>query len=250
MSRREPLAPFLAEERFCRRAAGKPPQGYAALPAPLRTSLAFRHYLAVRDVFVRRAARGLASAAEAKLFAKALVAGRRAARAMWRFTRDRRKGGANELILANDAKRFRAWQQGKPVFGSGWQLCYKVKDFAPALHLVAVEQRQSDGTWLSQQECLTIEFQTRAAQPRGHIVREHAAPVPWDDRDPKPRLRIVVRGIGQVMISDIALTDGSTVLRARGWGSGRWRRLGEAAPHAGLPPLVWDVNRGTLELHF
>ena len=251
VSRREPLAPFLAEERFCRLAAGMSPKGHNALPAPLRASLEFRHYLAVRDVFVRRAAQGLASKAEAKLFAKALVAGRRAARAMWRFTRDRRKRGANELILANDAQRFRAWQEGKPVFGSRWQLCYKVKDFAPALHLVAVEQQQSDGTWLSQQECLTIEFQTRAAQPHGTMVREHAAPVSWDNaRDPLPHLRIVVRGIGQVMVGDVVLTDGSTLLRARGSKSARWRRLGEAAPKAGLPPLAWDVNRGVLELHF
>jgi hypothetical protein len=251
VSRREPLAPFLAEERFCRHAAKRTPKGPAALPAPLRASLEFRHYLAVRDVFVRRAAQGLASAADGKRFAQALAAGRRAARTMWRFTRDRRKRGANELILANDAVRLRAWQRGKPVFGGRWQLCYKVKDFAPALHLVAVEQHQPDGTWLCQQECLTIEFQTQAAQPRGRIVREHAAPVAWqEDEVREPRLRIVVRGIGQVMIGDVVLTNGSTLLRARGLGPSRWQRLGQAAPHAGLPPLAWDVNRGELELVF
>src|ERR1035437_1424884 len=64
VSRREPLAPFRAEEKSCTRLAGVRP-----LPAPLRASLEFRRYLAVRDVFVRRAARGLATPADARRFA-------------------------------------------------------------------------------------------------------------------------------------------------------------------------------------
>jgi hypothetical protein len=246
VSRREPLGPFVTEEKFCRRAATVRP-----LPAQLRVSLEFRHYLAQRDVFVRRAAQGLATAAEGKKFAQALAAGRRAARAMWRFTRDRRKQGANGLILAGDAARLRAWQQGEPVFGGRWQLCYQVHDFAPALHLVAVEQQQPDGSWKIIQTCYTIEFQTRAAQPRGPMVREHAAPLDWAGGDePLPRLRLVVRGIGQVKVGNVALTDGSTSRVARGLGPRRWRRLGQPAPHAGLPPLVWGVTQDAIQLQF
>jgi hypothetical protein len=246
VSRREPLAPFSAEEKACRAAAAVRP-----LPAQLRTSLEFRHYLAVRDVFVRRAAQGLATAAEGKNFAAALAAGRRAARAMWRFTRDRRKRGANGLILAGDAARLRAWQRGQPVFGGRWQLCYQVHDFAPALHLVAVEQQQPDGAWKIIQTCYTIEFQTRAAQPRGPMKREHAAPLDWaGGAAPLPKLRLVVRGIGQVKVGDVALTDGKVSKAARGLGPRRWRKLGQPAPHAGLPPLVWDVNQGAIELKF
>ena len=214
-------------------------------------SLEFRHYLAQRDVFVRRAAQGLATAAEGRKFAAALAAGRRAARAMWRFTRDRRKQGANGLILAGDAARLRAWQQGRPVFGGRWQLCYKVHDFAPALHLVAVEQQQPDGSWKIIQTCYTIEFQTRAAQPRGPMVREHAAPLDWSgNRAAPPKLRIVVRGIGQVKIGDVALTDGTVVQPARLLGPHHWRRLGRPAPRSGLPPLVWGVNQDAIELRF
>ena len=246
VSRREPLATFVAEEKFCRQAAAVQP-----LPAPLRASLQFRHYLAVRDVFVRRAAQGRATAAEAQKFAAALAVGRRAAREMWRFTRDGRKRGANGLILAADAARLRAWQQGRPVFGGRWQLCYKVYDFAPGLHLAAVEQRQPDGSWKIIQSCYTIEFQTRAAQPRGPMVREHAAPLDWTgDRASPPRLRLVVRGIGEVKVGDVALTDGTTSLPARALGPRRWRRVGRPAPHAGLPPLVWGVNQGAIELRF
>ena len=246
VSRREPLAPFVAEEKACRQAAAVRP-----LPAPLRVSLELRHYLAQRDVFVRRAAQGLATAAEGKKFAAALAAGRRAARTMWRFTRDRRKQGANGLILAGDAARLRAWQQGKPVLGGRWQLCYKVHDFAPALHLVAVEQQLPDGSWKIIQTCYTIEFQTRAAQPRGPMVREHAAPVEWSgDRAALPKVRIVVRGIGQVKVGDVALTDGKVFLAARTLGPRRWRRLGQPAPQAGLPPLVWGVNQDAVGLKF
>ncbi len=238
ISRREPLAPYRAEERFCTQAAGTP-----ALPAPLRASLACRRYLAQRDVFVRRAARGLATPAEGRRFAQALVAGRRAARAMWGFTRDRRRRGTNELILAKDATRLRAWQQGRPVFGGRWQLCYAVRNFAPALQLVRVEQRQPDGTWANCQECLTIEFQTRGAQPRGRVVREHAAPVVWDgDRAHLPELRLVLLGIGQVRVERLALTDGRVTVPAR---TAR-AVLGRVAPTRGLPELDWAQRRDVL----
>ncbi|MEO6875185.1 MAG: family 20 glycosylhydrolase [Opitutaceae bacterium] len=240
LSRREPLAPYVAEAKSCTKLAGVRP-----LPAPLRASLEFRRYLAARDVFVRRASRGLATAAAGRRFAKELAMGLRAAREMWCFTRDRRVRGANEQILIRDAERLRAWQQGKPVFGGRWQLCYKVKDFAPGLHLVGVEQQQPDGAWKMIQSCYTIEFQTQAAQPHGHMVHEHAAPLNWhgDDATLAP-LRLVLRGIGEAMVGDVALTDGKTNLPARALGPRRWKRLGQAAPQSGLPPLVWSVNHG------
>jgi len=247
VSRRESLAAFVAEEKSCARLAAVRP-----LPKPLQVSLEFRHYLAVRDVFVRRAAKGLATPADGRKFAQALAAGRKAAQAMWRFTRDRRVRGMNEQILARDAARLREWQRGKPVFGGRWQLCYRVKDFRPGLHHVGVEQQQADGSWQMIQHCYTIEFQTRAAQPNGKMEHEHAAPVDWTgDRSTPPRLRIVLRGIGEALVGDAALSDGSVTLRARGLGSRRWQRVGERAPAAGLPPLVWNENHGAVvELGF
>ncbi len=240
VSRREPLAPFLAERRLCRQAAA--PRG-SALPAPLRASLEFRRYLAERDVFVRRAARGLATAAEARAFTRALAAGRRAARAMWCFTRDARRRGTNEQILERDAARLRAWRRGEPVFGATWQLCYAVHNFRPALQLVRVEQRQADGSWASRQECLTIEFQTRGAQPRGDVVREHAAPVEWDgDRSRPPQLRFALLGVGEVRIVDVVLTDGRRRIPVK------LPRavLGKKAPTRGLPDLDWSKRRDVL----
>jgi len=246
VSRREALAPFVAEARSCTRLAKVQP-----LPEPLRVSLEFRRYLAVRDVFVRRAARGLATPAEGRAFARELVAGRKAARAMWRFTRDRRKRGANEKILAQDAIRLRAWQQGRPVFGGRWQLCYRVQDFAPGLHYVGVEQEQPDGTWKMIQSCYTIEFQNRAAHPRGEFEHEHAAPLDWSGAPGALlRLRLVLRGIGEAKAGDVALINGKTTLPARGLGPRRWQRVGRPAPTEGLPPLVWNVNQGAVELRF
>jgi hypothetical protein len=244
VSRREPLAPFRAEEKFCAQAAVP---AAPALPAPLRASLAFRHYLAQRDVFVRRAARGLATAAEGRRFAQAWVAGRRAARAMWRFTRDRRRRGANEIILTKDAARLRAWQLGRPVFGGRWQLCYAVNNFAPNLQLVRLEQQQADGTWTNQQDCITVEFQTRSAQPRGPMVREQAAPVTWDgDPQKLPRLRLVLLGVGQVKIEQVALTDGRTSLPVA-W---KVKVLGRPAPQRGLPELDWTKRQAVLPLRW
>ena len=242
VSRREPLGPFLAEEKFCTRAAAR---GRPALPAPLQASLEFRRYLAQRDVFVRRAARGLATAAEGRRFARAITAGLRAARAMWRFTRDRRRRGTNEQILVRDAARLRAWQAGQPVFGGAWQLCYVVHNAFPALQSVRVEQQQPDGTWVSRQECLTIEFQTASAQPQGQMRREHAAPVAWDgDWAKLPRLRLALIGVGEVRIERPVLTDGSTTFPARLARA----NLGRRAPRRGLPELDWSKRQDVLPL--
>lgn len=241
LSRRESLAPYLAERAFCTKAAAP---SRPALPAPLRASLEFRRYLAERDVFARRASRGLATAAEGRAFARALAAGRRAARAMWRFTRSAKTKGTNELILEADARFFRAWQRGDhSIFGSAWQLCYRVHNFAPSLQLVRVEQQQADATWAVVQECMTVEFQTRAAQRRCTLTREHAAPVTWDgNRAALPRLRFALLGVGQVKIEAAVLTDGRTRVNLA------WKKkmLGQPAPTRGLPPLDWTKSVATL----
>lgn len=238
VSHREPLGGYRRQERYFAKLA----RDAQWLPAPLRTSVELRHYLAVRDVFLREAARGSnagAIKAAAKRYEKALDVGRCAVREMWRFTRDRRVRGANEHILAQDASRFRAWRRGEPVFGGRWQLCYAVRNFAPCLQLVAVEQRQPDGSWQMLQSCHTIEFQTRAARPRGPFEREHAAPVAWDGNPANPpALRLVLRGLGEVKIVRVELGDGRTTLRVRPV----VKLLGRPAPRQGLPDLDWSEN--------
>jgi hypothetical protein len=154
VSRREPIATYRAEEKFFAQLA----RGTRGLPAALRASIEFRSYLAQRDRFVRAGGKR-----------PSFAAGLAAARAMWRRTRT--GSGPNEAIVRADAKRTR---------GAGWQLCYRVENFAPAVQLVGVEQRRADATWEMRQACHTIEFQARAARRRGGLTREHAAPVDWD----------------------------------------------------------------------
>jgi hypothetical protein len=170
---------------------------------------------------------------------------------MWRFTRDHRRRGMNERILARDAERLRDWRRGRPVFGGRWQLCYVVENFAPCLQQVGLEQQGPDGTWRQLQSCLTVEFQTRAAQPRATLAREHAGCPDWDG-DPAnfPRLRFTLRGAGQVRIRDVELVDGRQRWRPRGWAQRSVRTLGPKAPTRGLPPLDWSKNLAVLELRF
>lgn len=247
VSRREPLAPYRKEVRYFAKLA----QASRQLPAPLRASVEFRHYLAVRELFLRQAARETgrtttaATRAAARHYARALIVGQRAVRAMWCFTRDRRVRGANERILLQDAQRFHAWQRGEPVFGGPWQLGYTVRNFAPALQLVGVEQQQADGSWHSLQSCLTIEFQTSAAHPHGSFVREHAAPVAWTgDPAGAPRLRLVLRGVGQVSVERVELRGGRKIYPILP----RAKKLGQPAPKAGLPELNWTKVQDTWSL--
>ncbi len=240
VSRRESLKGYHTEVAHFTRLA----KASRRLPTPLRASVEFRHYLAVRDLFVRTAAREPAQPsatlrALTKRYEKALTTGLHAARILWTTTRDRRQYGPNERILANDAARLRAWLRGQPVFGGRWQLCYRVRNIAPAVQLVGVEQQQPDGTWRLLQSCHTIEFQAQAARPDGTLVREHAAPIIWDDqRQTLPQLRFILRGVGQVQLEDIELSAGRAYRR----GQSGPRKLGRPVIKRGLPQLDWARN--------
>jgi Glycosyl hydrolase family 20, catalytic domain len=226
VSRREPVAAYRKEEKFFANLSKQA----ARMPAPLRASVELRHYLAARDVYVRTGGKKPA-------VKKAL----RAARQMWARTRDSRVAGPNEEILRADSTRLR---QPLP---RGWQLCYRVKNFAPAAQLVAVEQRREDDTWETIQACHTIEFQNRAARPRGGLTREHAAPVVWDgDLKKAPHLRFALRGVGQVKLEDVVLSDGLQKLNVRLPRS----TLGRPAPRRGFPQLDWTENQDELAMNF
>jgi hypothetical protein len=285
-----------------------------ACPTALAASLAFRLYLAKRDVFVRRAAEGvfqlrrLRSAgrrpasdtsrrsqtgatfaslrAEASAFAAALRTGRAAARAMWARSRDPRVRGPNDLMLDRDVDRLREWThwlqkagrnpslvwQATPVCGA-WQLQFTVHNFAPALQKVVVEQQQPDGSWETIYGLHTIEFRAFAARPHAKISREFSVPcaenaetlkaerLKQEGSSPSPRfpdlqvsgspgfplfrfsafplsfspLRIAVRGVGQVGISLVELTDGVTRLPAHGLSRTVHQVLGRPAPQRGFP---------------
>ncbi|HVU35252.1 MAG TPA: family 20 glycosylhydrolase [Opitutaceae bacterium] len=236
ISGREPVATYRAEARYFDRLRKRAIA--AGVPLPLRASIDLRWYLAERDVRVREARRALGAGRGPGLGSKyrqALRIGLRAARTMWERTRDRGTDGSNVRILRADRDRAEAAGAGKPIFGSRWQLCYRVHNVSPAVQLVAVEQKLEGQPWQTRQACHTIEFQAIAARRRTGIVREHAAPVDWDgDLNRPPQLRIVVRGIGRVAVSELALTDGHRTFRAQ---SKRW--IGRPAPRSGFPVIDW-----------
>jgi hypothetical protein len=274
---RSGAAPYRAElallTRLSRRAA--------ELPPPFRASVRFRRYLAQRDVFVREAAsvvlalrrrlaragpadprlsRGIrALAARAAEFARAVEEGRRAARDLWGPTRDRRVTGPNERIAARDGARLRALRRwiarcaanpggvaaASPLLGR-WQLTFDVILERPALQRIVVEQRAPDGSWNTVGARTAIEFRAAAARPRTSIRREFSVPV----EGPRAALRIAVRGLGQVSVARVELSDGVTALTPRGWKAASRRTLGRPAPRRGFPDLDWTCNAGAVELEF
>jgi hypothetical protein len=245
VSRRESVASYRAEKKHFEALMKSGRGNRSRLPKPLLTSIELRWYLAARDVFVHEAQRSTVSGSRRgqpnwQAFRAALRRGNQAARAIWIRTRNRNDTGPNEHILAADAKRLEAWQSGDTAMAPSWQLCYRVHNFAPAVQLVGVEQRLADRTWVARQSCYTIEFQAKAAQPHGRIVREHAAPVEWDgDRRALPKLRLVLRGIGKVRISAVELYNRDIII------AGRLRRkiFGINCPRTGFPNL--DTNKAT-----
>ncbi len=246
-----------------------------ALPPAFAASVRFRTYLAERDVFVRATAeaifalrrrlasggvdhpgiaRGLAALqAEAARFASALAQGRRAADALWALTRDPRRRGPNARNVGRDAVRLRSLRRwlraaaadptrlgrASPVCGA-WQLRFIVRLTAPALQKVVVEQQNPDGTWAVIHGRFTIEFRAFAARPRTDLRREFSVPV----GGPVAPLRIGVRGLGQVDIGQVDLTNGVTTLKPLGWPAGSWQTIGETAPARGLPAIDWSRNTG------
>ena len=279
----------------------------APLPEFFRACIAFRRYLAERDLFVRRAARDVfkirklltkgranhprdrtgcrpgeprlggdaspylkAMQSRAAEFAQALRAGRTAARAMWARTRDRQVRGPNEEMLEADERRLAEWRawlkraakrpaianDATPVCG-GWQLQFMVHNFAPAVQKVIVEQQAADGAWRELAGRFTIEFRAQAARPASKIKREFTVPVEGDFRrdsavakaradrqsPPPTNLRIAVRGVGQVAISHVTLTNGVETRAMRP--PGRKKILGRKAPGRGFP--LFDLERNAAE---
>jgi hypothetical protein len=59
-----------------------------------------------------------------------------------------------------------------------------------------------------------------------------------------------VRGLGQVAISHVELTDGVTTLRPTGWRLTQKKILGRPAPRQGFPELDLERNQGAVALRF
>jgi hypothetical protein len=255
----ESLKPYQADLRFYERLQA---DAYS-WPKAFSASLAFRLYLAQRDLFVRQAARDVfqwrrlisqgdpgsvgqkitGAIRAARDFGRALKKGRQAARAMWNRTRDTRLQGQNEIMLAADAQRLDGWirwlttarkspdlvAQATPVCGA-WQLQFLVHNFAPAVQRLAVEEYVAD-TWRELAGRHLIEFRSWAARPRLGLNRVFSVPV----GSPRNPLRLVVSGVGQLAVSNIRLGNGHEELTH----SDRTKRriLGRRALRHGLPDL-------------
>lgn len=269
----------LAAATVERRALDRLQAGAEVLPEPLRSSLRFRAYLGRREQFVAAAAQAVRSArrqvaegnrrqavatlarlaAESVRFSRALAAGRVDAETLWRRTRRRSWPSQNRAVLEADAARLRelqAWIRtaagdlsrvwtASPVHGT-WQLTFVVRNFAPAVQRVCVEHEGDDGRRTELRGRHTIEFLASAAKRRARIDRVFECPIdlPPDFPGSGPALQLVIRGVGEVGIADIALTNG--VVTRRGRLEGGRKRLGRPAPSAGLPEPAAETDRARL----
>lgn len=272
----ESLKPYLAEQRFYERLQA----GSYDWPAAFSASLAFRLYLARRDVFVRQAAREVfkwrrllskgeqasvlkpmaGALAATTQFGRALKDGRKAARSMWTRTRNRRRRGQNELLLDSDQGRLDEWvawlkaamRQPEQVLGAtpvcgAWQLQVTVHNFAPAVQKVIVEEQETNGNWRELVSLYTIEFRAHAARPVTRLKRDLTAPV----TSPTQPLRVRLSGIGQAALSHVCLTNAIETLHPKPKGLDRKKIiLGLPAPKHGLPRLVIQDPRCILLLDF
>ncbi len=256
----ESVKPYRADERFFDRlcaASGSWPKAFSA-------SFIFRRYLAQRDVFVRECAKMVfklrrllrtkkseewivtltALKQSAAQFKIDLVVGQKACRTMGTHSRETTASGANETLLNSDFHRLtelKTWlksvgQQpdiiwaGTPVCGA-WQLRFMVHNFAPAVQKIVVEQSDDQGIWRELISRFTIEFRSNAARTRAKIKREFTVPV----ASPETKLRIVARGVGQVGISHVALTNGVETLQ--GLPFRRHRIIGHRISRNGFPEM-------------
>ena len=73
-------------------------------------------------------------------------------------------------------------------------------------------------------------------------------PVRMPVSQPFPPFRLAVRGLGQVAISHVELTNGVVTLSADGWPLRRKKVLGTPAPQSGFPHLDWATNQSAIQL--
>lgn len=249
------------------------------LPVPFTASASLNAYLAAREAFIRHAARAVSklrrhhATGQTQLvtyyvtnclktleeFESKLSNARLSARAMWTRTRDPRCASPYADILDRDTARLKAWRKwlaataktparaldASPVHGR-WQLSFIVHNHAPALQKILVEQQSADGTWKTLAERFTIEFRAKAARPRANLKREFSISV---DSPARP-LRIALRGIGEVAVSQVTFTDGVITLHPKDWPVRERRSLGTPAPTSGFPDLHLGGNRDAIALVF
>jgi len=180
----------------------------------------------------------------------------REAKIMWVASRPAASypGSQNATVLRGDRARLRTWQAWLRAVGrhpgrafctaaplGTWTLRFTVKVETPAWQKVVVEQQGADGSWREIYGRVLIEFRGYAARPRVRNLRfEFACPV----EDPLARLRIATRCVGQVVISQVELSDGVATLALGPTERRAQRVLGQAPPKTGWPKVDWVNNTG------
>jgi len=238
-------------------------------PACLAASIAYRRYLAARDVFVRESQteilalrrdsiRGFSLTNKltrqlnaAKQFEQDWRNGHAAALKMWKLTRSPNSAAPNLQLLAADRAQLKTWQQwlkariktpgnivsANPLL-SEWLLTYSVWNCAPAVQKVMVDQ-WINGEWRSIKSCHTIEFLSRGAAPRSTIQYHHSAPLNWNGTDTL-KIRVRVGGVGTVKLSNLRITNGIHTHQVTP--QNRWLTFG-TPPSRGWPKLNAETVR-------
>ena len=222
---------YRAQHRFFDRASS------LQLPPALEASFRWRAYLAAKDHFVRaihsqvdRARRLLHRhrlkdlrtlleklERETVEFTLACKSGRQAADAMWKLSR-RASGqhpNANQIkIDLSLLKRWQSWLATAKIdstrvltpspIGGRWQFYAIVHTIRPALQQIVVQIRDAEGNWCDQHQRYLIEFRTKAARRRVNI--RHWLSFPIDS--PDTPIRLTCRGIGELAVSDVHLSNG------------------------------------------
>jgi len=240
------------------------------MPQALRASVSLRTYWEQRALFVQTMADGVFElrrnlnskenqdmlerlAALTRDFLSSWRDAQRAARQMWKTTRDPKRHGQNEEILAEDRRRLaelRTWLRAAkkdpalclartPVCGT-WQCVFTVLNFEPAVQRISVEQQQPDGSWREIRGRHAIEFRAEAAKPKAKITQPFSAAL--DNLD--GALRIVCKGVGRVRILDARCTNGVETRCARE----KNFLIGERAPTSGFPDVYGVTGIKMLKL--
>ncbi|GAB5559461.1 MAG: hypothetical protein SynsKO_11080 [Synoicihabitans sp.] len=246
---------------------------------PLRTSLRWRCYLARREYLVRTGAREILRTrrllarereeearsiltrliAEATSCADEIKTGKAAADELWKLTRNANSTGPNHEIIRQDRQRLTAWKRwltqalrnpakvncNSPLVGV-WQLELTVHATRPNANAVVVQQQDATGEWRDLRQRHTIEFRSAVARRRSIFKRGWSVPI----SNPDLPLRLALRGVGEVTISQVSLTNGLETRRNRTWSQASRQRLGTSAPESGWPHLDWAINQDVVALAF
>ncbi|MBT5903861.1 MAG: family 20 glycosylhydrolase [Opitutaceae bacterium] len=262
-----------AETRFFKRAIER------KISEPLKRSLVWRLYLSEREHFVRASSDDVLKARRlwqrkkrtklkdlfarmqkaTRAFEQQIIRGKQAASALNDLTRKRNVCSANHRIIDADQQKLKAWKrwlsavvrnpekllEASPIAGR-WQLCLTVHATRPAANAVVIQQQNESGEWIDLRQRHTIEFRSLSAQPRSQIKRPWSVPIAYVELP----LRIALRGVGEVAISQVKLTDGLVTRSNRSWRIATRKRLGTTAPACGWLNLEWTKNNAELALDF